>query len=143
MNENYDEAFRQVSKALEYWYTCSSSLFRADPFITCLNSLCIRTSKGSLKLRNTWYGHVISQIIQSNLFRELSSVFLSALINRGKFVSIPKMKKKKEERSEGKVFYIELWYLNSYFEIKAQIAARIDSSIEQELLVFVWFKWLN
>jgi len=31
------------------------------------------------------------------------------------------MKKKKEERSEG----------------KAQIAARIDSSIEQELLVFV------
>jgi|MDTE01.2.fsa_nt_gb hypothetical protein len=53
------------------------------------------------------------------------------------------MKKKKEERSEGKVFYIKLWYLNSYFEIKAQIAARIDSSIEQELLVFVWFKWLN
>jgi len=53
LNENYDEAFRQVSKALEYWYTCSSSLFRADPFITGLNSLCIRTSKGSLKLRNT------------------------------------------------------------------------------------------
>jgi protein MAK16 len=43
---------------------------------------------------------------------------------KGKIVSIPKKEKKKEERSEG----------------KAQMAARIDSSIEQELLVHISLK---
>lgn len=85
LNENYDEAFRQVSKALEYW----------PKFIVHKN-----------KQRLT---KITQYLIRA---RNLANN------TKGKFVSIPKMKKKKEERSEG----------------KAQIAARIDSSIEQELL---------
>jgi len=53
LNENYDEAFHQVSKALEYWSPFSRSSFHADQFIAGLNFLCIRTSKGLLKLLNT------------------------------------------------------------------------------------------
>jgi hypothetical protein len=53
LNENYDEAYHQVSKALEYWSPFSRSSFHADQFIAGLNFLCIRTSKGLLKLLNT------------------------------------------------------------------------------------------
>ena len=37
LNENYDEAFHQVSKALEYWSPFSRSSFHADQFIAGLN----------------------------------------------------------------------------------------------------------
>ncbi|CAL6312883.1 unnamed protein product [Bathycoccus prasinos] len=75
LNENYDEAFHQVSKALEYWP--KFLVHKNKQRLTKITQYLIR---GRNLAKNT--------------------------------------KEEKEERSEG----------------KAQMAARIDSSIEQELL---------
>jgi len=69
LNENYDEAFRQVSKALEYW----------PKFIVHKNKQRItKITQYLIRARN----------LANN--------------TKGKFVSIPKMKKKKRRTFRGK-----------------------------------------